>query len=185
MKVNTYNHDNFTEADKKKLAGAVHVLQSVLGSSLFKGTVRTYSHNGGEGFYFRPVGHPSGGSDTVYTNEEVLQIILAAVEKKGNRVNGECDLHVCLINKSGGSSVGYTKPSIEEIYTYRNWFRSFRSVGYASHLAHEWCHKLGFTHDPNETAERPFSVPYAIGDMVGKLYDELHIMDSDGFPDLP
>lgn len=136
----------------------MHVLQAVLGSVNFKEAVREYSYDGNVGFHFR---RDAEGNwiDKYHTPEEVYDKIML----------------------ENTEDIGYTYPGDKTIYTYRNRIRGFNAIGYASHLVHEWCHKLGFTHDFERSENRENSVPYAIGNMVGKLYSELHIIDSNGF----
>ncbi len=183
MKVNIHKHKNFTEKDILKLNNSVHVLSSILGSVNFKEAIREYSHEGKPGFYFRQ-NEDGSWEDQPHTNEEVYQKIQAGNEILGNVSANECDLYLVIDPKDNSTVIGYTYPSVPELYTYRNWFTSFGAIGYAAHLAHEWCHKLGFTHDDDRTDNREHSVPYAVGNLVGKIYNKLHITDSDGFPDI-
>ena len=39
----------------------------------------------------------------------------------------------------------------------------------AGNLFHEWLHKLGYTHSSSSTPTRPYSVPYAVGYMMGNI----------------
>lgn len=61
--------------------------------------------------------------------------------------------------------VGYedTDGSVHENSTFID---EYTPAEVANNLAHETCHKLGYSHDFDATPQRPFSQPYQIGDMV-------------------
>lgn len=75
-----------------------------------------------------------------------------------------------------GCSVGYGYPEGKEFYTYS----CFLDDGdgdlsdIAGHVAHEWSHKLGFVHDPDEHDRRDETVPYAFGYLV-REHAERHL----------
>ena len=66
-------------------------------------------------------------------------------------------------------NIGYTYPNGQTICTYAQWFNKYGEESYHVHLAHEWCHKIGFDHDMKRTEERNFSVPYAVHKIVEEL----------------
>ncbi|KAA5538687.1 hypothetical protein [Adhaeribacter rhizoryzae] len=177
MKVNIHKHVNFSEKDIEKLSSSIQVLQAVLGSSEFKEEVLKYTYNGKNGYYYRK-NIKGDWIDQPYSNEEVYRIIMKGQEKLGNIHDNECDLYLEIDKDDHSTVIGYTYPGDKTIYTYRNWFRSFNAIGYASHLAHEWCHELGFSHSKKKTVRRKHSVPYAIGNMIGRIYPQLKISNN-------
>ncbi len=159
----------FDQEGRMKVLASLAILENIFNQEKFRQLILDYSHPGNKGFYFRK---NMWGKyiDTPYSNQQVLSMITNAVELSGNVQHGQVDLYLNLDPRKGGGTVGYGYPSQKDIYTYSDWFTSFNSLGYASHIAHEWCHKLGFTHSHKKSEKRKYSVPYAIGYMVGDLY---------------
>jgi hypothetical protein len=62
--------------------------------------------------------------------------------------------------------IGYGDPGKISIYTYSWFFDEGDIAGITGHIAHEWSHKVGFDHDPNNHPGRENTVPYAFGYMV-------------------
>jgi hypothetical protein len=65
--------------------------------------------------------------------------------------------------------VGYTYSNSRRIWVNTKYFNSYTAAGVAHNLFHEWMHKLGYAHDSNWTINRDFSVPYALGNLVGEI----------------
>ena len=63
-------------------------------------------------------------------------------------------------------------PDTSVITSNRRFFDNFTPAEIAGNLAHEWMHKIGFDHDFNSTSRRPYSVPYAVGDLVESLAEQ-------------
>ena len=83
------------------------------------------------------------------------------------------------------STIGYTYPDTLRIWINRRFFRSFRPSQVAANLIHEYMHKLGFTHDYNNTPTRKFSVPYAVGRLIREMIDSNQINIPTTMPDIP
>ena len=67
--------------------------------------------------------------------------------------------------------VGYEDPD-GSIHQNRK-FLDGATIGFiAGNIAHESMHKIGYEHDFDATAIRPYSVPYGIGDIVTRLLSE-------------
>lgn len=60
------------------------------------------------------------------------------------------------------SVVGYRQPPYIDIYFNRKFHDNYGTCATASNAAHEWSHSIGYDHDFNATARRPYSVPYSI-----------------------
>lgn len=58
--------------------------------------------------------------------------------------------------------VGYRVPPNPDIYFNRYFHDNFGTCATASNAAHEWSHSIGYGHDVEATARRPYSVPYSI-----------------------
>jgi hypothetical protein len=161
MRLRFQKLDGFSAAEKDKLAQAAGVLERVLNSVEFRDAVLSHRFQGKEGY--------ADGSGM--TNPQIYQAIRAGKESFEQTADGEADLNLDLRNFSWfqRNVVGYTTESSDTVTLNRRFFSSYTPAEVASNLCHEWLHKLGFEHDFRSTANRPHSVPYAIGDLVEKL----------------
>jgi hypothetical protein len=161
LKVNFQRLAGFSAAEKNKLAQAAGVLERVLNSVEFRDAVLSHRFQGKEGYA------DSGGM----TNQQIYQAILSGKESFDQTADGEADFNLDLRNFSWfqRNVVGYTTESSDTVTLNRRFFSSYTPAEVASNLCHEWLHKLGFDHDFRSTANRPHSVPYAIGDLVETL----------------
>ncbi len=150
----------YTAAEQRKLQDAARVLGEVLNSRQFRDAVLSATFAGRPGF-----------ADEARSPQEVYAAVRAAHESFEAAPDGEVDLNLHLKNFSvfHRSVVGYTTAGSDTITTNRRFFSSYTPAEVAGHLAHEWLHKLGFEHDHAATADRPHSVPYALGELVERL----------------
>lgn len=144
----------YTQTEKQKLGEATDLMAKVLNSREFRHAVLSSKFTG-----------------EARSPREIYESIRAAKENFTDAADGEVDLNLKLENFSWFQRkvVGYTTPSSDTITTNRRFFGSYEPAEVAGHLAHEWLHKLGFEHDHAATRDRPFSVPYAVGDLVERL----------------
>jgi hypothetical protein len=156
---------NFSRtADREKVLAGLELLKSVINSEEFRLRVLNHQWDGQTQF----------ANNEGLSNEEILEKILRAEEYLSPTTTYVIDLELSLYTpkwwQAGQRNViGYTNPGEPRIYMNTNFFRGFTPAEVAGNLAHEWCHKLGFGHAFQETAERPYSVPYAVGYMVRDL----------------
>ena len=158
-KLKGFNSDELEKGNK-----ALALLKTVLNSEEFKQEVLNFEYKGQKKF----------ANNDGLTNPEIYKKIMEGVEEGSTEVDYEADLFLKLVNKpwwNRGDTIGYTKPGVNIIYTYRRWFKKKKTTAanYAGHVAHEWCHNLGFNHDRKKTINRSYSVPYGIGGIVDRL----------------
>jgi hypothetical protein len=105
------------------------------------------------------------------TNEQVYNKILSGSEiaNAGNDFDADINLKAYSKGWPLGSAIGFTDPDDNLIYTKWHFIKKSTVKELAAHYAHEYCHCLGFEHDFEDTDQRPFSVPYAIGDIIEEL----------------
>jgi hypothetical protein len=141
MRVSLGKVSGYSASERQKLEQATGLLANVLNSREFRDAVLIYA------------------------------AIRAAHESFTQAADGEVDLNVSLHNLSWFSRhvVGYTTPGSDTITTNRRFFSNYEPAEIAGHLGHEWLHKLGFEHDHAATADRPYSVPYAVGELIERL----------------
>jgi hypothetical protein len=155
---------NFDSKDQSKILKAIKVIKKVMSSSEFKKRILEHTFEG-ERKFLDNKGH---------SNEQILQIILEGAEELHPIKNGQMDIELELM-ESKSQTVGHTYPDTKRIWINRRYFNSFTTAEIANNLFHEWLHKLGYDHASHYSTERNFSVPYAIGTLVGelaKVYDD-------------
>lgn len=160
MRVSLGKVSGYTATEQKKLGAATDLMAKVLNSREFRDAILNNTWAGKPGF-----------ADESRSPREIYEAIRAAKENFTDAADGEVDLNLKLETFSwfNRKTVGYTTPSSDTITSNRRFFSNYEPAEVAGHLAHEWLHKLGFEHDHAATRDRPYSVPYAVGDLVEKL----------------
>ncbi|MEP7141249.1 MAG: hypothetical protein ABI707_00200 [Ferruginibacter sp.] len=170
--INLAESNNYTGKRLDTLNQILVIIQTVLNSDQFKNEVLNFQTDGSNRFYFQK-NFFDKWLDIPYTNQEIYNIIMNGVETPGNTGDSIMDLYLALVNGSDGDVIGYSNPGTKEIFTYSVMFDGMKMAELANHYAHEWCHKLGFTHSFQRNRLRNNSVPYAIGNIVEKIADSL------------
>lgn len=149
---------NLTRDQEAKVLDAVDLIKQVVASSQFKNKILNYKVNGKKTFV----------DNNGLSNAQIYQKILEGAEKLMPSKNNKMDITVETYYVDA-NVIGYTLPSINKIYMNTKYLNKFTPVQVASNMVHEWLHKLGFGHDFEATATRPYSVPYAVGYIVKTL----------------
>jgi hypothetical protein len=156
----------FSQIDEEKVERAATVLEGALNSEEFQNEVLNFTWNGERSFA------DNGG----LTNEKIYSAIIAGRETYSDQEDHIANLNLTLYSPpffKRWSVVGYGYPGKPQVYVNRNYFKSMSLASLAGLLAHEWCHKLGFNHDYQRTAKRPYSVPYGVGGIVTQIANAL------------
>ncbi len=148
----------FEDADILKYNRAVAVVKKVVGTEAFRSAVLNHTYGGVKTFV----------QNNGLTNAQIYQTILDAAERLTPARNNTMDVGVKLYFENS-SIVGYTSTSISYINVNTKFFDTYTVNSVAGNLFHEWLHKVGYGHDSAATARRPYSVPYAVGYMIGKI----------------
>ena len=154
---------NFLKKDKKKVRKAVKVLLDVMNSKEFKQEVLNYTFKGKKQF----------NNNKGMTNQEIYDHLMTGAEDLIPEVDHTMNFDLTLYRSWNPFSQvrGYTNPNTKRIWIHKKFFRrrSWTPVDTAANMAHEWVHKMGFTHDYKKTKYRSMSVPYAVGKIVWKV----------------
>ena len=147
---------------KDKLERSIQLLENVLNSKIFRERTEAYTYNGEKTFV----------DNKDQTNAMIFQAIQNASETltPGNdhMVNVQLTFY-----RASNSTVGYTTPTTRLIKINLKFFDQYSLSEVAGNLAHEWTHKLGYTHASRHNSARPHSVPYAVGYMVRDIGEDL------------
>lgn len=145
---------NFTDAQKKILYSTISQLEDVFNSEKFKDRVINFKC-------------PLTGK------KEFLENLGHSNKQLYDKLMGGATFHVEIdTDLPSRRVIGYTYPKGVTIYTYKWWFNKHAKRFYAAHLAHEWCHKLGFGHTARRKKRWKYTVPYMIGNIVEDLTNE-------------
>lgn len=147
-----------SQSQEKKMLDALRILRLVVATEEFRSKVLNHRYNGSKRF----------ANNNGYSNAQIYQLILEGAEKLKPLKNNNVDMGVELYS-ANTNVIGYTYPNSTQIWVNTKYFNQYSAAGVAHNLMHEWLHKLGFGHDSEATARRPYSVPYAIGYMVKNI----------------
>ncbi len=146
---------NFNATQAEKYNKAVVLVKKVVATEKFRNAILNYTWNGAKTF----------ANNAGKTNAQIYQSILDAAESLHPAKNNTMDLGVKLYTEAS-NIIGYTNGSISYINVNTKYFNTFAVNDVGGNLFHEWLHKLGYVHDFAATAQRPYSVPYAVGYLV-------------------
>lgn len=158
IKVNIATTTGFSADELKMVHEAQDTLNKILNHEKFKERVLRFTTDGLFRFHYRK-SFLGNWIDKPYSNKEVYEIVTQSSESGVKPI----ELNLEMLPGGNVEQLHYTNPDTHRIYTYRNWFNSLSLAEYASHLAHEWCHQLGFNHENKPTERNEFSVPFGIG----------------------
>lgn len=148
----------FSKTNRDKVLDAIEVIKKIVASDEFKTRVLNHKYNGKKTFV----------NNNGLTNSQIYSKILRGAEVLTPAKNNRMDL-VLETYYTEANVIGYTMANIKTIYMNRRYLSTFETNKVAMNLFHEWLHKVGFGHDSEATARRPYSVPYAIGYIVRDL----------------
>lgn len=153
---------DFNTAQAEKMNKALDRLLIVINSKEFKNRVLDHTYQNKKMFV----------DNNGLSNLEIYEKIMLGAEELNPPENQQIDLNITLYYANNGT-VGYTYPDVNRIWVNDKFFAGYTYAKVAENVVHEWCHKLGFTHDFNRTNRRNFSVPYAIGTIVQNLIEDM------------
>jgi hypothetical protein len=147
---------SLTQQDKFDMA--IEIIKKVIATEEFRDKVIGHTYNGSKTYV------DNGG----FSNEQIYQKILDGAETLKPLKNNTMDMTVELYY-AATSTVGYTYPNVSKIWVNTKYFNTNSVTSVSANLMHEWLHKLGFKHAVSYSISRDYSVPYAIGRMVGSI----------------
>ncbi|MBT4791385.1 MAG: hypothetical protein HON90_07425 [Halobacteriovoraceae bacterium] len=153
---------DFSIEQEEKMHDALARLKIVINSKEFKQKVLDHQFEGQNSFE----------DNDGLTNEEIYDLIMLGSEVLQPEDDEQMDLDITLYYASN-STVGYTYPDTVRTWINNKFFKTYTLGKVAGNVAHEWTHKLGFGHDFRNTANRKYSVPYGVGNIVKELVDKM------------
>lgn len=153
------NLTGFTPAQEDKINDASRLIKEVIASQEFKDKILNFKHKGKRQF----------ANNQGLSNEQIYQKILEGSEKFTPGKDNKMDLHLETYSDKKSITVGYTYKTVKEVWMNTKYLGMYPASKITTNMVHEWLHKVGFSHDMDQTKVRPFSVPYAVGYIVRDL----------------
>lgn len=154
---------NFEASDEEKVEAAAALVKAVIRGQKFKDAVVGFTYQGERKF----------ADNNGLTNLQIYDRLIIAAERLTPARNFTLDAELELYYEDS-NTIGYTYPHTNRIWMNTKFFDRYNAAQVAGNLAHEWVHKMGFTHASAPTPERPYSVPYAVGYIIRELATELY-----------
>jgi hypothetical protein len=153
---------DFDSTQKIKMENALKLLGEIINSNDFKQRILNHTYLGKKSFK----------ENNNFSNQEIYDSILNGSEEQFVGNNNTLDLRINLYYSSR-NVVGYTYSNKLDIYVNNKYFSKYELSSVAANVMHEWLHKLGYIHAHYYSNSRNYSVPYAIGDIVRELGQEI------------
>jgi hypothetical protein len=153
---------NFDSDEKLKMENALKLLTQIINGEEFKQKVLNHTYNGQKTFV----------KNKDFSNQKILESIMDGSEEQFIGKNNTLDLRINLYY-SIRNTVGYTYTDKLDIFVNEKFFDIYKLSSVAANIMHEWLHKLGYDHSRNYTQTRNYSVPYAIGNIVKEIGEEM------------
>lgn len=152
------NMNNFNGTQQDKILTAAELIRKVVASDEFKNAILNHKYKGKKTFV------DNGG----LTNAQIYKTIIEGSEKLNPGIDNQMDLNLT-VYKANNMVVGYTYPTVFEIWMNSKFLNANTPAKVTTNMMHEWLHKLGFKHAAKKTANRKYSVPYAVGYLTARL----------------
>lgn len=150
----------FEEKHEQKIDQALELILKIVKSSEFMNEL----------VYFRYDGKKEYIQNNGLNNFQIYLHILQGTEILTRVCDAGIDMELELwIPRLPTTTTGYTSPGTTRVWIKKSYLERASVAEVAGTIFHEWLHKIGFIHDKKPTRRRPYSVPYAVGDLVAKL----------------
>ncbi len=149
---------NMILSQEEKFSLALELIKKVIATEDFRSKVFNHSYNGIKTFV----------DNRGFSNAQIYQMILDGAETLKPIKNNIMDMGIETYY-APTTTIGYTYSNSTQIWVNTKYFNTNTVAQVASNLMHEWLHKLGFRHAVYYSISRDYSVPYAIGRIVGSL----------------
>jgi len=157
----------FNTDAKTKIYQAKSLIEDVINSDIFRAKVLGHTYQNKITFV----------QNNDMTNEQIYRYMMTGQEVGVKDADEAINLRLVLVKVPFykfwlRNVIGWTNPGDPNIYMNSKFFWRFTTEQIAANMVHEWLHKMGFDHDFNGTARRPYSVPYSVGNMIEILGKE-------------
>lgn len=165
-------YSNFNDEEVDKLIKAAEHFIKAINSKEFKNFILNFGYESKicSGRFWNKkcvsVNIPNFKDNNDKSNMEIYNHLMTGKEVLSNDSDKEIDIEIILDRRNKKGVLGYTYANTTRQWIYNSFFRSGSIEDIAGNIAHEWTHKMGYTHDFRYTPTREYSVPYAVGYFV-------------------
>jgi len=144
-------------------------LNQVLNGPDFKEQILNFTYNGQGGFV----------QNNGMSNQQVYDYLMAGAEEYPTQqpANGMADMFLSIYTppwyKMFSKALAFTSTDDPFLHIYKKYYNDASVADISNTLIHEWTHKMGFVHDYDPTARRPYSVPYGVGGIIENMVQAL------------
>ena len=156
--VNVRLDNEFTATQEDKIQAASDLIKQVVASEEFKHRILNHKFGGRKAF----------NDNDGLSNAQIYKKIIEGSEMLSPGIDNQMDLSL-EVYRAANNTVGYTYPSELRVWMNEKFLNANKPYKVTTNMVHEWLHKLGFKHDAAATANRKYSVPYAVGYLVRDL----------------
>jgi hypothetical protein len=109
------------------------------------------------------------------TNQQIYDLLMSGAEQypvqaaANQMADMQLTIYVQPWYRRYSRAVAYTNQNDPLLHIRSSYYDQASVADLAETLVHEWTHKMGFDHEFNATAQRPYSVPYGIGGIINEL----------------
>jgi hypothetical protein len=150
--------ENFSGQQERMVLEAAELIKQVVASEEFKRAILNHRWQGKKQF----------ANNNGLSNKSIYKRILEASEHLNRGVDNTMNLNL-VAYQANNRVVGYTYPNVMTVWMNKKFLNQRQPHEVTVNMMHEWLHKLGFGHSFNATPERPYSVPYAVGYIMGRI----------------
>lgn len=150
--------EQFSARQEIKVLEAAELIKKVVASEDFKQAVLQHRWQGKLQF----------ANNKGLSNRAIYKRIVEASEKLNKGIDNTMNLKLIAYH-ANNRVVGYTYPGVMTVWMNKKFLNQRQAHEVTVNMMHEWLHKLGFGHDFQATPMRPYSVPYALGYIMGRL----------------
>lgn len=175
LQVHIHNLVNFSEENRVLFEQLMLVCADVVSSEDFKERVLNYSWTSSYKKWFKRyyTTHDTFAWNKGMANEQVYNLFMTGADKFNPEKDGDLDLYLTLYY-SRNNVIGYTYPNTFWTWANTKYFlnnlKTSRGRSYIiGNIVHEYMHNVGFDHAYRSTYDRPYTVPYAFGNIAGQV----------------
>jgi len=160
---------NHKESEVSIITNAVNLMAIAMGDPQFEEFCRNYTYEIEKykwswfRYYSYKESYKGFWMNQGLTGFQVYTKLKAGKEVLSDETDYESDIYLEIDRSYNPGVIGYTYPSTKWQWIYQRIIDTWGAEDVAGNLAHEWCHKMGFSHESSSTDFRKHSVPYAVG----------------------
>lgn len=178
MKFDFHELKEFTPELQDQFFKIIDIGMKAINSDQFKEKVVNFKWTESYWSWFKrkTIAHDTYFQNNGKSNQQIYEMFMSGSDVLHPLPDGDMDLFLTLYYSNNGV-IGYTSGGTETIFINKKFFvpnlkTPSGQAAIIANITHEYMHKLGFDHSYYNNSTRPYSVPYAVGNLAEKVtYD--------------